>query len=37
MKHIDKIYHFITGMIIFWIASCFMAYPIIPVIVIAIL
>ena len=34
MKHIDKLYHFIAGMIIFWVASYFMACPIIPVIVI---
>jgi len=34
MKHIDKLYHFIAGMIIFWVASYFMAYPIIPVIII---
>jgi len=34
MKHIDKLYHFIAGMIIFWVASYFIACPIIPVIVI---
>ncbi len=34
--HIDKLYHFIAGMFIFWVASYFMAYPIIPVIIIAI-
>ena len=34
MKHIDKLYHFIAGMFIFWVASYFMACPIIPVIVI---
>ena len=34
MKHIDKLYHFIAGMIIFWVASYFMTCPIIPVIAI---
>jgi len=34
MKHIDKLYHFLAGMIIFWVASYFMVYPIIPVIVV---
>ena len=34
MRHIDKLYHFIAGMIIFWVASYFMACPIIPVVVI---
>ena len=34
MKHIDKLYHFIAGMIIFWVASYFLACPIIPVIMI---
>ena len=37
MKNIDKLYHFIAGMVIFWVASHFMACPIIPVIVIALL
>ena len=34
MKHIDKLYHFIAGMIIFWVVSHFMDFAIIPVIVI---
>ena len=34
MRHIDKLYHFIAGAIIFWVASYFMSCPIIPVIVI---
>ena len=34
MKHMDKLYHFIAGMIIFWVASYFITYPIISVIVI---
>ena len=34
MRHIDKLYHFLAGMIIFWVASYFMACPIIPVVVI---
>ena len=34
---IDKLYHFIAGVFIFWVASYFMTYPIIPVIIIAIL
>ena len=37
MKHIDKLYHFIAGATIFWVASYFMACPIIPVIVIGVL
>ena len=37
MKHIDKLYHFIAGMVIFWVSSYFMAYPIIPVVIIALL
>jgi len=37
MKHIDKLYHFLAGAIIFWVASYFIAYPIIPVIIIAVL
>ena len=32
----DKLYHFIAGAIIFWIASYFVSYAIIPVIVIGI-
>lgn len=32
----DKLYHFIAGAIIFWVASYFISCPIIPVIVIAI-
>lgn len=32
---IDKLYHFIAGIFIFWVASFFISYPIIPVIVIA--
>lgn len=34
---IDKLYHFIAGVIIFWISSYFMQFAIIPVIIIAIL
>lgn len=26
MKHIDKLYHFIVGMFIFWVANLFMNY-----------
>ena len=34
MKHIDKLYHFIAGAFIFWVASYFIICPIIPVIII---
>ncbi len=37
MKHIDKVYHFIVGMFIFWAANFFMSYAIVPVIIIAVL
>ncbi len=33
----DKLLHFTAGMVIFWVASYFMACPIIPVIVIGML
>lgn len=33
----DKLYHFIVGTGIFWVANYFMSYAIVPVIVIAIL
>lgn len=33
----DKLYHFIAGAVIFWVANYFMSYAIIPVIAIAIL
>ena len=32
---IDKLYHFVAGMVIFLIANCFMNFAIIPVIIIA--
>ncbi len=34
---IDKLYHFIAGMFIFWVASFFINYAIVPVIIIALL
>lgn len=37
MKNIDKLYHFIAGMVIFLIASYFMSFAIIPVVIIAVL
>ena len=37
MKHIDKFYHFIAGAVIFWVASFFMSYAIISVVIIALL
>ena len=33
----DKLLHFIAGMVIFLIANCFMSFAIVPVIIIAIL
>ncbi len=33
----DKLLHFIAGMVIFLIANCFMSFAIIPVIIIAVL
>lgn len=33
----DKLYHFIVGSGIFWVVNYFISYPIIPVIIIAVL